>query len=185
MSQPSQIDPRGPQFTAALTAVVLALVLLTAPSPFGIALLAVQAALFAVGVGLGVQRGPWAVLFRRVVRPRLAPPAHLEDPSPPRFAQGVGLVFTLVALAGYLAGAPVVGAVATGFALAAALLNAVFRFCLGCELYLVIRRLLGSSRERSDRVEIVPARTHVNDAAENDRENETDNRPENKEKVIT
>jgi len=102
MSQPSQIDPRGPQFTAALTAVVLALVLLTAPSPFGIALLAVQAALFAVGVGLGVQRGPWAVLFRRVVRPRLAPPAHLEDPAPPRFAQGVGLVFTLVALAGYL-----------------------------------------------------------------------------------
>ena len=113
MSQPSQIDPRGPQFTAALTSVVLALVLLTAPSPFGTALLAVQAALFAVGVALGVQRGPWAVLFRRVVRPRLAPPAHLEDPAPPRFAQGVGLVFALVALAGYLAGAPVVGAVAT------------------------------------------------------------------------
>ena len=172
MSQPSQIDPRGPQFTAALTAVVLALVLLTAPSPFGIALLAVQAALFAVGLGLGVQRGPWALLFRRVVRPRLAPPGHLEDPAPPRFAQGVGLVFTLVALAGYLAGAPVVGAVATGLALAAALLNAVFRFCLGCEMYLLIRRLM-------------PARTHVNDAAENGRENETDNRPENKEKVIT
>ncbi len=81
-------------------------------------------------------------------------------------------MFALVALAGYLAGAPVVGAVATGFALAAALLNAVFRFCLGCEMYLLIRRLL-------------PARTHVNDAAENGRENETDNRPENKEKVIT
>ena len=172
MSQPSQIDPRGPQFTAALTAAVLALVLLTAPSPFGIALLAVQAALFAVGVGLGVQRGPWAVLFRRVVRPRLAPPAHLEDAAPPRFAQGVGLVFTLVALAGYLAGAPVVGAVATGFALAAALLNAVFRFCLGCEMYLLVRRLR-------------PARSHLDDAAENGRENETDNRFENKEKVIT
>jgi hypothetical protein len=172
MSHPSQIDPRGPQLTAALTAAVLALVLLTAPSPFGIALLAVQAALFAVGVGLGVQHGPWAVLFRRVVRPRLAPPAHLEDPAPPRFAQGVGLVFALVALAGYLAGASVVGAVATGFALAAALLNAVFRFCLGCEMYLLVRRL-------------APARTHVNGAVENGRENETDNRFENKEKVIT
>ncbi len=172
MSQPSQIDPRGPQFTAALTSVVLALVLLTAPSPFGTALLAVQAALFAVGVGLGVQRGPWALLFRRVVRPRLAPPAHLEDPAPPRFAQGVGLVFALVALAGYLAGAPVVGAVATGFALVAALLNAVFRFCLGCEMYLLFRRLL-------------PPRTRVDDAAKTGRENETDNRFENKEKVIT
>ncbi len=185
MSQPSQIDPRGPQFTAALTSVVLALVLVTAPSPFGTTLLAVQAALFAVGVGLGVQRGPWALLFRRVVRPRLAPPAHLEDPAPPRFAQGVGLVFALVALAGYVAGVPVVGAVATGFALVAALLNAVFRFCLGCEMYLLLRGLLGSSRERSDRVEIPPARTRVDDAAKSGRENETDNRFENKEKVIT
>jgi hypothetical protein len=172
MSQPSQIDPRGPQFTAALTSVVLALVLLTAPSTLGTTLLAVQAALFAVGVGLGVQRGPWALLFRRVVRPRLAPPAHLEDPAPPRFAQGVGLVFALVALAGYLAGAPVIGAVATGFALVAALLNAVFRFCLGCEMYLLFRRLL-------------PSRTRVDDAARAGRENETDNRFENKEKVIT
>ncbi len=33
------------------------------------------------------------------------------------------------------------GAVATGFALAAALLNAVFGFCLGCEMYLLIRRI--------------------------------------------
>ena len=32
------------------------------------------------------------------------------------------------------------GQVAIGFALVAALLNAVFRFCLGCELYLLIKR---------------------------------------------
>ena len=30
---------------------------------------------------------------------------------------------------------------ATGFALAAALLNAVFGFCLGCELYLIGARV--------------------------------------------
>jgi hypothetical protein len=135
-----QIDPRGPQFAATLTSIVLVAVLLTAPAPVGIALLVAQALLFGVGVGFGVQKGPWALLFRRLVRPRLAPPSHLEDAAPPRFAQGVGLAFALVALAGYLAGAPLVGAVATGFALAAALLNAVFRFCLGCEMYLLIRR---------------------------------------------
>ncbi len=185
MSQSNQIDPRGPQFTAALTVVVLALVLLSAPAPFGVALLAAQAVLFAVGVGFGVQRGPWAVLFRRVVRPRLSPPTHLEDPEPPRFAQGVGLAFALVALAGYLAGAPVVGAVAVGFALAAALLNAVFRFCLGCEMYLLLRRVLGSSRGLDSRVGKGSARSHPNDAAEKSREIETDNRYENKEKVIT
>jgi hypothetical protein len=88
-----------------------------------------------------VQRTPVASLFRTVVRPRLAPPAHLEDPEPPRFAQGVGLVFALVGLVGYLSGATLLGAVATGFALAAALLNAVFGYCLGCELYLLIRRV--------------------------------------------
>jgi hypothetical protein len=42
---------------------------------------------------------------------------------------------------GYLLGAPVVGAVATGLALVAALLNAATGFCLGCELYLTLRRM--------------------------------------------
>jgi hypothetical protein len=137
----TEIDPRGPQLNAALTSVVLAATLVLAPRPAGVALLAVQAALFATAVVLGVQRTPAAWLFRTVVRPRLAPPAHLEDARPPRFAQGVGLVFAVVGLVGYLSGAVVLGAVATGFALVAALLNAVFGFCLGCEMYLLIRRL--------------------------------------------
>jgi hypothetical protein len=135
------IDPRGPQLTAALTAVVLAAVLLLVPHPVGTALLAVQVALFAIGAVAGVQRTPHAWLFRTVVRPRLGPPAELEDPAPPRFAQGVGLAFTAVGLVALLAGATVVGQVAVGLALAAALLNAVFAFCLGCEMYLLLARL--------------------------------------------
>ena len=123
-----QIDPRGPQFNAMLTSVVLALTLITAPDTVGLVLLGIQTALFATAVVLGVQRTPAAYLFRTLVRPRLAAPAHLEDPQPPRFAQGVGLVFALVGLVGYLSGATLLGAVATGFALAAALLNAVFGF---------------------------------------------------------
>ncbi|GAB3773407.1 ABC-type Na+ efflux pump permease subunit [Nocardioides ginsengisegetis] len=134
------IDPRGPQFAAALTSVVLAAVLLLAPHPVGVALLALQAVLFAVGAGLGVQRTPYAWLFRTLVRPQLDPPSDLEDPAPPRFAQVVGLTFAVVGLLGFLSGATVVGLVATGFALAAALLNAVFAFCLGCEMYLLIKR---------------------------------------------
>jgi len=136
-----QIDPRGPQFNAIPTSVVLALVLISAPGAVGVVLLGLQTVLFAIAVGLGVQRTPAAWLFRTLVRPRLAAPQHLEDPQPPRFAQGVGLVFALVGLVGYLSGVTVLGAVATGFALAAALLNAVFGYCLGCELYLLIRRV--------------------------------------------
>ena len=143
------IDPRGPRFTAGATAVVLGVVLLTAPSAFATALLGVQAVLFAAGAVLGVQRTPLGWLFRVTVRPRLAPPSELEDAAPPRFAQGVGLVFAVAGVVGFAAGLDLLGLVATGFALAAALLNAVFGLCLGCEMYLLIRRVsTGSAGER-------------------------------------
>jgi disulfide bond formation protein DsbB len=141
-----QIDPRGTQFAAAVTSVVLAAVLLSPPS-LAIALIAVQTILFAVGAGLGVQHTPHAWVFRKLVRPRLGPPSELEDAAPPRFAQAVGLVFATVALVGFLAGATTIGLVATGLALVAALLNAVLGLCLGCELYLLIRRIRPAERE--------------------------------------
>src|SRR5690349_23738291 len=137
------IDPRGPQLAAALTAVVLVAVLLL-PTPYAVALLAVQAVLFAVGAVRGVQATPHAWLFRTLVRPRLAPPTEWEAPEPPRFAQAVGLAFALVGLVALLAGATVLGQVAVGLALVAALLNAVFAFCLGCEVYLLARRALST-----------------------------------------
>ena len=134
------VDPRGPQFGAALTSVTLAAVLLLPPAA-ATALLAVQAVLFALGVTRGVARTPYAWLFRTLVRPRLAPPAELEDPRPPRFAQAVGLGFAGLGLVAYALGAIVVGQILVGFALAAAFLNAAFAFCLGCELYLAAARL--------------------------------------------
>jgi disulfide bond formation protein DsbB len=140
MTNSTKIDPRGPRFTAAVTLAVFAIVLLVAPAPVGVALLAVQTAFFAIGAFRGVQHTPTAYVFRNVVRPRLPAPSHLEDAAPPRFAQTVGLGFAVVALAGYLLDATLLGQIAAGFALAAALLNAVFGFCLGCEIYLLLRR---------------------------------------------
>jgi Domain of unknown function (DUF4395) len=133
------IDPRGPRFAASVTSVVLVLVLVT-PPPAAMLLLAFQAVVFGVGALRGVQHTPYAVLFRAAVRPRLAPSHELEDPRPPRFAQAVGLGFALVGLVGIVAGATVIGLVAVGLALVAALLNAVVGFCLGCEIYLLLRR---------------------------------------------
>lgn len=135
------IDPRGPRVAATLTSLVLAVVLLTAPGPLATVLLAAQTAVFAVGAVAGVQRTPYAWLFRSLLKPRLAPPAELEDAAPPRFAQAVGLGFAVVGLVGLLAGATTLGLVALGFALAAALLNAATGFCLGCEIYLLSRRI--------------------------------------------
>ena len=66
----------------------------------------------------------------------------MEDPRPPRFAQGLGLGFVGVAVIALLAGLTTVGLVAAGLALVAALLNAVFGLCLGCELYVILRRAI-------------------------------------------
>ena len=102
--------------------------------------MAVQAAVFAVGAFAGLRYAPYGVLFRVLVAPRLGPVREREPEAPARFAQLVGLVFAVVGATGYLSGAPLVGAVATGLALVAALLNAATGFCLGCELYLTVRR---------------------------------------------
>jgi hypothetical protein len=137
-----QVDARGPRFAAALTTVVLAAALALEPSGATVVLLAAQAVLFGIGATAGVGRTPYAWVFRTLVRPRLHGVPELEDAAPPRFAQAVGLAFAAVALAGYLTGADLVGAIATGCALAAAFLNGAFGLCLGCELYLLSRRAL-------------------------------------------
>jgi Domain of unknown function (DUF4395) len=135
---PREIDVRGPRFAAWVTAVVLAVALILGSG----ALVAVQAVVFAVGAFAGLRFAPYGVLFRVLVAPHLGPVREREPEAPPRFAQLVGFVFAVVGAVGYLLGAPVLGAVATGFALIAALLNAVTGFCLGCELYLIARRVL-------------------------------------------
>jgi hypothetical protein len=131
-----EIDVRGPRFAAALTTVVLAVVLV---SGSGWLLLA-QAVIFAAGAAVGVQRSPYGWLFRTLVRPRIGPAPATEDAAAPRFAQAVGLVFAVIGVIGYLVGPQWLGMVAAGSALAAAFLNAAFAYCLGCELYLLLRR---------------------------------------------
>lgn len=133
------IDPRGPRFGAAITSVLLAVALVLGPS-WGLPVLIVQTLAFALGVLLGVRHQPWGWLYRRLVRPRLTSPKHLEDARPPRFAQAVGLAFALAGLAGALLGLGALYYVAIGSALAAALLSAIFDFCLGCEIYLLAQR---------------------------------------------
>ena len=53
----------------------------------------------------------------------------------------MGLTFAVVGVGGYLASLPLLGAAATGLALIAALLSAVFGVCLGCRMYPLLARL--------------------------------------------
>ncbi len=135
-----QIDPRGLRVSAAITATILALILVL-PAAVAVPLLAAQVVVFALSALVGLQYSPYAQFFGRVVRPRIGAPLVTEDARPPRFAQVVGLAFTAGGLLALIAGATAVGLVLVAFALVAALLNAATGFCLGCEMYLTLRRI--------------------------------------------
>jgi hypothetical protein len=121
--------------------VVLAVILLTIPSTVAVALLAIQTLVFALGAFVGLQAQPYGILYRKLVAPKLGKPSELEAVEPPQFAQLVGFLFAATGLIAILAGADLVATIAVGFALGAAFLNAVFNFCLGCEMYLIGKRI--------------------------------------------
>jgi hypothetical protein len=142
-SSPPGIDPRGPRFGAAISAVLLLAVIflgLTAQTAAATALLVVLCLLFAWGAFAGIRRHPFGRLYAALVRPRIAPPADLEDPAPPTFAQGVGFFVTAIGLLLVLAGVPFALVVASAAAFVAAFLNAVFGYCLGCQIYVLLVR---------------------------------------------
>lgn len=140
---PAGIDPRAPRFSAAITAVLLLAVVVLSIAGLDVtawALLTALSAIFLWGAVAGVKRHPFGVIFRTFVRPRLAPPTELEDPRPPTFAQLVGFILTIVGVVLGLLGVEYAVAIAAGFAFIAAFLNAVFDYCLGCQIYLLLVR---------------------------------------------
>ena len=131
------IDARGPRFSATITTIVLATALVT----HNVWVLVAQGLVFLIGATRGPQFTPFGLFFKNLVKPRLNKVAPTEDVRPPKFAQAVGFIFALVGSLGAFLGADIVFIVATGFALAAAFLNAAFNYCLGCEMYLLLVRL--------------------------------------------
>lgn len=138
-----QVDVRGPRFAAWITTgVLLAVLVASAISPTAAALiLGAQAVVFAIGALRGPRQHPYGKVFATFVAPRLAPVSEREPVQPLRFAQFVGLIFAAAGLLGFVSGAPLVGTVATAFALGAAFLNAAFGICLGCQIYPLVSRL--------------------------------------------
>lgn len=137
----NQIDARGPRFGAFITTVVLAIILVSFPSTLATVLLTVQVIVFGMGAFVGLKSHPYGVIYRELVAPRLPAPTKFEAPEPPRFAQFVGFIFAAVGLTALLAGSTLVAQIAVGCALAAAFLNAAFAICLGCEMYVIGKRI--------------------------------------------
>jgi hypothetical protein len=130
------IDARGPRFGAVITTVILAAALATNSVWFVVA----AGVAFAIGAFKGPQFTPQAFIYKTFVKPRLKGEVPTEDVRPPQFAQSVGLLFALVAIAGVVSGFNALFTIAVAFALGAAFLNAAFNFCLGCEIYLLLLR---------------------------------------------
>lgn len=141
-----QVDPRALRFSAAATASVLVVVLLTVgpARPLALGLLASQVAVFGFTAFVSVHWSIWAQIFARFIWPRIGAATELEDAHPVRFAQFMGFVLTALALLGFIIGVDGVGYGLTALAVLGAVINATTGVCLGCRIYLLARRLQGS-----------------------------------------
>jgi hypothetical protein len=141
----TQIDPRGPRFGASIINVLSIIIFFVAldPATEGTAafLFGIAAVLFAIGAIWGNTKHPFGWLYRTLVKPRLSAPKELEDSRPPQFAQGVGLFVSLIGLALYAVQVPFGVAYAAAALFLASTLQAYFGYCLGCQIYLGLKRI--------------------------------------------
>ena len=96
---------------------------------------------FVARVLAGPRISPLGQLAVRVVAPRLPRHEKLVPGPPKRFAQGIGVAFSVTASALWLAGAPGAARVVIALLVVAATLEAALGFCLGCKVFAVLMRL--------------------------------------------
>jgi hypothetical protein len=106
---------------------------------FGIMVFAVL--MFVFGSTLGPAKHPYSYLYKYTLRKFLKEPTELEAPKPVHFAQVVGLIVTGSGVALHLLAVPNALTVAAAAAFVAAFTNAVFAYCLGCQMYLGLKRV--------------------------------------------
>jgi hypothetical protein len=87
----------------------------------------------------GPRLSPLGALASRVIAPRLGPPRIVSGP-PKRFAQGMGAAITTASVAAYALGATGVVEGLLVLLVAAAALESVLAFCLGCQVFGLLMR---------------------------------------------
>lgn len=96
---------------------------------------------FVARVLTGPRFSPLGLVATRVVAPRLRRHRKYVPGPPKRFAQGIGVTFTVTASVLWLAGATSAARIVVGLLAGAALLEAAFGYCLGCRIFSVLMRL--------------------------------------------
>ncbi|MEX0761165.1 MAG: DUF4395 domain-containing protein [Dehalococcoidia bacterium] len=136
-SFPHPVNEVSARFVAA-GVVLMTTATIAFDEPWFIALIAYG---FLARVLTGPKLSPLGLFVTRVLVPALGNPSKMVAGPPKRFAQGMGFIIT--ATAGVLAlGFGQVGAayVLLGMVAAAATLEAVFAFCLGCRIFALLMR---------------------------------------------
>lgn len=96
---------------------------------------------FVARVLTGPTLSPLGLLVTKVITPRL-PVAPVLVPGPPkRFAQGIGAVLSVTAAILALGFDSASGYLVLGLIAAAATLESVFAFCIGCRLFALLIRV--------------------------------------------
>jgi hypothetical protein len=103
-------------------------------------IVAALAAGFIARVLTGPKLSPLGQLATRVIAPRLGEPVLVAGP-PKRFAQAIGAVVTLAAVAFLAAGHPGGTQALLGVMIVAAGLESIFAFCVGCKVFAGLMRL--------------------------------------------
>ena len=141
----NQVDPRGPRFGAAITSALMVLVIFFSLDETTVnlaaAIMAFSVVMFIFGSTLGPSRHPYSYLFKYTLRMMLPAPNVMEDSRPVHFAQVVGLIVTGSGLLLHLIAVPYALPIAAAAAFVAAFFNALFAYCLGCQMYLGLKRL--------------------------------------------
>lgn len=140
-----QLDPRGPRFGAGITSILMLVIIYLSLEPSTINLATIvmgfSVVMFTIGSTLGPARHPYSYVYKFTVRKFLKEPAYLEPAKPVQFAQVVGLIVTGTGLLLHLLGVTNSLPIAAALAFLAAFVNAVFAYCIGCQMYLGLKRI--------------------------------------------
>ncbi|MCA1840254.1 MAG: DUF4395 domain-containing protein [Actinomycetota bacterium] len=136
----TQVDSKVPRAKAVFHAMIPALAFLAGP-PVATYVLAVTGLIMAASVIGGGRFSLFGIIFNKWIRPALRlGPGKLEEVAPHRFAEAVGSVFLLASSLAFGAGAKVLGESLALIVVALAILNAAAGICVGCQMYLLIKR---------------------------------------------
>ncbi|MEI6038583.1 MAG: DUF4395 domain-containing protein [Actinomycetes bacterium] len=138
IDSPELIDPRGPRVSASITLVLLIVAFLTHST----LLIFIQLIQFAVGGFISLKKSPYGLIYRMIIQPRLSKNFIAEDIRGPQFAQKIGFLLAVLATIGGVAKINLLFSIPVIFAIIASFLNAIFDYCLGCEIHLLITRAI-------------------------------------------